>query len=321
MSRWRVLLAVLVLLLVVGQPLLRRGGLGSWVVFGRNVTLTAGQRLDGHMVVFGGDAVVEPGAVVHGDVLALGGTIRIAGRVDGQAFAPSGDVTLAETAVVAGDVLGSRGVLRTPGAVVRGVVMGDGSGPDAPLLSRWREHCLLSLPGLWFGWPWGVGLAGNLIVWVLQVLLGSLVVVALGLLALLVVPKPAQRTSQALCRHPWQSVGVGFLTWLTALVGVPLLASTVIGIPLAAAIVIVVAAGLLFAWIPAGLALGQRALAGLRAGSEPLLAAAVGLAILAALTSIPCLGFIVIGAIGVWGLGAVIITRFGTMPYQERSSI
>ncbi len=321
MSRWRVLLAMLVLLLVVGQPLLRQGGLGSWVVFGQSVTLAAGQRLDGHMVVFGGDAIVEPRAVVHGDVLALGGAVRIAGQVDGQAFAPSGQVTLAETALVAGDVLATRGVLRTPGATVRGAVMGGSSSPGAPLFSHWRERCLLSLPGLWFGWPWGVGLAGNLAVWALQILLGSLVVVALGILALLVVPRPAQRASQALSHQPWQSVGAGVLTWLAALVGAPLLASTVIGIPLAAAIVLVVAAGLLFAWVPAGLALGQRALAGLRGGHQPLLAAAVGLAILAALTSVPCLGFIVIGAISIWGLGAVVMTRFGTTAYHEPSSI
>ncbi len=321
MARWRVLLAVLVLLLVVGQPLLRRGGMGSWVVFGRNVTLASGQRLDGHLVAFGGDAIVEPGATVHGDVLALGGAVRIAGQVDGQAFSPSGEVALAATAVVAGDVLASRGVLRAPGALVHGTVMGGGSSSGAPLLSRWRERCLLSLPGLWFGWPWGVGLAGNLVVWALQVLLGSLVVVALGLLALLAMPGRTERTSQALSHHPWQSVGAGLLTWLAALVGVPLLVSTVIGIPLAAAVVIVVAAGLLFAWVPAGLAVGERALAGLRAGREPLLAAAVGLAILAALTSIPCLGFVVIGAIGVWGLGAVVMTRFGTTPCRERPTI
>lgn len=318
MARWRVLLALLVLLLVIGQPVLRRGSIGSWVVFGRDVALAAGQQLDGHMVVFGGNATVEPGATVHGDVLALGGAVSIAGQVDGQAFAPSGEVTLAETAVVAGDVLAGRGVRRRPGALVRGMELGGHTSSGAPLLSQWRARCLLSLPGLWFGWPWGVGLAGNLFVWTLQVLLGSLVVVALGILVVLLAPGPAQRASQALSRQPWQSMGAGLLTWLLAVVGVPLLASTVIGIPLAAAGVLVVLAGLLFAWVPAGLALGQRALTGLRAGREPLLAAAVGLAILAALTSIPCLGFIVIGAIGVWGLGAVIMTRFGTTPYREQ---
>lgn len=320
MSRWRVLLAVLVLLLVVGQPLLRRGGLGSWVSFGRDVALAAGQQLDGHMVAFGGDAIVEPGAAVHGDVLALGGSIRIAGQVDGQAFAPSGEVALEGTAVVAGDVLASGGVLRQPGAIVRGEVMGGRTSGDTPLFSRWRQYCLLSLPSLWFGWPWGVGLAGNLFVWALQVLLGSIVVVALGILVLLIAPGPAQTASRALSRHPWQSAGAGALAWLVAIVGVPLLASTIIGIPVAAAIVIILAAGLLFAWIPAGLAVGQRALTG-RARREPLLAAAVGLAILAALTSVPCVGFVVIGTIALWGLGAVVMTRFGTTPYRERPSI
>ncbi len=320
MLRWRVLLALLVLCLVVGQPLLRRGGPGSWLAFGRDVTLAAGEQLDGHMVVFGGDAIVEPDAVVHGDVLSLGGSIRIAGRVDGQAYAPSGEVSLTGAALVAGDTLAARGVRRQPGAMVLGEIMGGNSAAGPSIFSHWRERCLLSLPGLWFGWPWGVWLAGNLFVWTLQVLLGSLVVVALGLLVLFIAPGPSQRTSQALSRYPWQSVGVGALAWLLALVGVPLLVSTIIGIPVAAAIVVILAAGLLFAWIPAGLTIGQRALSK-RAGREPLLAATAGLAILAALTSVPCVGFVVIGAISIWGLGAVVMTRFGTTPYRERRSI
>jgi len=317
MLRWRVLLAALVLLLVVGQPVLRRGNLGSRVVFGHDGALDGGQQLVGHLVVLGGDAIVGPGAAVRGDVLSLGGSVRIAGQVDGQAYAPSGQAFLADTAQVAGDVVASGGVLRQPGAIVGGEAMS--AHKSVPLLSHWRQYCLLSLPGLWFGWPWGVGLAGNLLVWALQVFLGTVVVVALGVLVVLVAPGPVDRASQALSHHPWQSIAAGVLAWLVAIAGVPLLISTIIGIPIAVAIIVAVAAGLLFAWVPAGLALGRRALKG-RARHEPLLAATVGLATLAVLTSLPGVGFAIIGAIALWGLGAVLMTRFGTVPYERPSS-
>lgn len=316
MARWRMLLTLLVLLLVLGQPVLRRGNLGCRVTFGRDAVLGAGCQLHGHMVVFGGDAIVAPEATVHGDVLALGGSIEVGGRVDGQAFAPSGRISLDPTATVLGDAVASGAVALQPGATVHGQVMSAQAGASAPLLSHWRHYCLLGLPGLWFGWPWGVGLAGNLFVWGLQVLLGSLVLVALGTLVLLIAPGPVQTASHALCRHPWQSVGAGVLAWLVTVVGTPLLASTIVGIPVAAAIVALVAAGLLVAWVPAGLAIGQHALRG-RARREPLLAAAVGLAALAALTSLPGVGLAVIGAIALWGLGAVLMTRFGTAPHHE----
>jgi len=316
MVRWRILLAVLVLLLVLGQPVLRRGGLGSQVVLGRDGQLASNLELRGHLVVLGGDAVVGPEATVHGDVLSLGGSIYVAGRVDGQAFAPSGHILLAPTATVEGDVV-ARSVEQQPGAVVHGEVLTAHS--HAPLLSHWRQYCLLTLPGLWFGWPWGVGLAGNLLVWALQVFLGSLVVVALGIPILLLAPRPVEMVSRALSQYPWHSVGVGVLAWLVAIVGTPLLVSTIVGIPVAAAVIVLVAAGLLFAWVPAGLAVGRRALRD-PARREPLLAASVGLAALAALTSLPCVGFVVIGTIGLWGLGAVLMTRFGTLPYRERPS-
>jgi len=317
MLRWRVLLAVTLLLLVVAQPVLRRGNVGSWIVFGHDGALSSGQELEGHLIVLGGDAIVGREATVHGDVVSLGGSLHIAGRVDGQAYAPGGKVLLADTASVAGDVLVSGSVLRQPGAIVGGEVMSAHESP--PSFSRWRQYCLLSLPGLWFGWPWGVGLAGNLLVWSLQVLLGTLAVVTLGILVMLVAPDPVERASHALSHCPRQSIGAGVLAWLLAIVGTPLLISTVIGIPVAAAIVALVAAGLLFAWVPAGLAIGKRALKG-RAHRQPLLAATVGLATLAVLTSVPCVSFVVIGAIALWGLGAVLVTRFGTVPYERPSS-
>ena len=302
MRRWRVLLTALILLLVLGQPALTRGGR---VVFGQDYHLAPGQRLEGGIVVLGGDVVLEPGSSARGDVLALGGSVRVAGRLEGRAQAPGGDVILTETALVQGDVVAAGRVLCPPGAVVQGRMV------------EGRQRWLLGLPGLWFGWPWGLGAGGNPLLWAAQALLGSLVAVAAGVLVVLLLPRPMRTVSQAVAGFPLQSLALGLLAWLAALLSVPALAITVIGIPAAVATVAVVALGTILAWVAVGLAAGERLLVALhRPGPSPHLAVAAGLGALALLASIPCLGLVVAGLAAVWGVGALLLTRLGTLPFE-----
>lgn len=319
MTRWRVLLVVLVLLLVLGQPLLTPGARGDRIVVGRDCTLAAGQRVDGDLVVFGGDIALEPGSRVCGSALALGGSLRVGGQVDGRAMAPSGQVSLEPTAVIGGDILAASDVARTAGAVIRGQVAdGVGRGFDPALVESLPGRCPLAFPGFWFGWPWGVGLAGSPLVWAIQVLLGSLVTAGVGLLVALLAPRQTRAAGDALARHPWRSAGLGLAAWLLiGLVAVPVFAATCIGLPLAAGAVVGLAVATLFGCIVAGLVVGDRALLALRLASRPpLLAVALGLAILSALAALPYLGLLVVAAVGVWGLGAVLLTCFGTRPFR-----
>jgi len=299
MWRWRMLLVVLILLLVLGQPILSRAVKHDRLVLGRDYTLGRNLRLDGDLTVFGGDVILEPGSQVSGDVLAFGGSIRIAGRVERQAVALSGDVRLDATGAVAGDILASGPVEAAPGARAGGQVI---SGYWAPVL--------------WFGWPWGFGF-GNILVWSVQAILGSLVAVALGILVVLVAPGPVRTAGQALVAHPWQSLGVSLLTGLVAVVGVPLLAVTVVGIPVAVVGLACLAAAVLLGAIVAARALGQRLLVAFNRPSQALLPpTVVGLLTLSLLTAVPCLGTSLLALAGGWGLGAVVLTRFGTVPFR-----
>jgi len=78
-------------------------------------------RRNGDRVRIGGDVTVDAGEVIDGDVVAIGGPVKVDGEVQGDVVAVGGSVTLGPTAVVEGDVTVVGGPLhRDPGAQVRG---------------------------------------------------------------------------------------------------------------------------------------------------------------------------------------------------------
>jgi hypothetical protein len=80
-------------------------------------------------VRFGGSVTVNQGEVVEGDVVAIGGSVRVDGQVSGNAVAIGGSMTLGPKADVQGDavVIGGR-LNRDPGAHIGGKVVDVGAG-------------------------------------------------------------------------------------------------------------------------------------------------------------------------------------------------
>ena len=294
---WALVLVLVLLLLVLGHPLLSRGWRSTYLVLGREATLRAGETVAGDLVVVGGSAHVEPGAVVQGDAIAFAGSLTAGGRVQGDAVALGGDVRLGETGQVTGRAAASGQVWQP-------------SGPTGarPFVGPW----------FWFGWPWGVGLVGNPLVRAAQVALGCLVVGLLGVLLALVAPQPLQAAGRALQSHPWQSLIAGLLASLLGLVGLPVLAITLIGLPVAAGAALVLLGALALGLGAMAALLGERLLAILSVRRpSPTLTMETGL--LAALllgTGVPCLGVPLLGLAGAWGMGAVLLTRFGQGPFR-----
>ncbi len=76
------------------------------------------------IVKFGKDIHVAEGEVVEGDVVAIGGDIRIDGKVTGDVVATAGDITLGPTAEVLGDVVATFGeVTAEAGAKTEGEII------------------------------------------------------------------------------------------------------------------------------------------------------------------------------------------------------
>lgn len=281
------------------------------VIFGEDFTVESGETIEEDVVALGGDVEVKHGGRVEGDLAALGGEVAIVGEVTGSVVAIGGDVRLAATAVVGGDLIVPFGEIeRAQGAVVRGQVLQEFT-PDfrRPRFGTFHFRDVTTWPGIFF-----FGFLGNLF----QTLFTILALLALGILAVVLVPAPMVRVRNALAAYPAQSLGLGFLSLLGAAIVLVLLVFTCIGIPLA----IILGGGLMlaaaFGWVTVGLFVGERLLTATQAKQRsPVFAVAIGTLLISIIAHFPvCLGFIFTLGIASWGLGAVLLTRFGTRPYS-----
>ncbi len=288
---------------------------GGKVVFGSAYTLRDGETLAGDLVIFGGSATVEQNAVVDGDIAIFGGSLSISGRVTGSISAMGGSVNLNETSVVEGDVQ-TMGVVvnQIEGALVKGSVTTEN--PDNLNLPKinpfsWLQNNASPAIGGAFR-SIGAGLWA-----ILQAL-------ALGLISLLIAllaPRPTSRVTHAITSAPGVSAGMGVLTFIVAPALILVLAVTIILIPFSLLGIVVIFAATVFAWAAVGQEVGNR-LAGLFKvqWAEPV-AAGIGAAFLSLLASllsvILCFNWILVAAVLAFGLGGIVLSRFGTQDYPS----
>jgi hypothetical protein len=326
MTRQRIgiiLLFALVMLALAVVPVAAQGGEPGKLVVGGTYTLRSGQQLSGDLGVVGGQATVEQGATVNGDVLVAGGSLLVAGRINGDIAVFGGSVSLERTAVVTGDLVTFGGsVQRSPGAVVRGEVR-DGGAVDIPGLpgtllfpgvdrfSSTQEIGLQRSPGQW------------LVFMLVRAIRTGVMIMALAALALLVAllwPKGVKRLGQTALQQPVVVILVGLLSWVVGIGLFVFLVITICLIPLAILLALVLFVAVLLAWVVAGWLVGRSLLAAFKARNATVVSeAALGTLALATIYFlvgiIPCTEFIFGVLIASLGLGAIVLTRFGTRPY------
>ncbi|MEJ5311880.1 MAG: polymer-forming cytoskeletal protein [Anaerolineae bacterium] len=312
------------------------------VIFGP-YTLAAGNTATGDMTVFGGPATLKPDSNFNGDLTVFGtldieesanlngtlvvfGDANIAGNVDGDVLV-IGALVLRETAYVSGDVSATGAIDQRDGAVVDGEITpfserefdfdrdfpievpppSTGPNPSVTIHSRpvWVQ-------GLW------------------NTLKAIVSVVVLSLLALVIVsiwPQQTERVGRAIEEAALTSFGMGLLVYLVAFIVLTLLAITICLSPFALLGWLVVGVGLLLGWIALGLILGKRILTSLfnQPQPQPVAAAVVGTAVLTlvlAMTRVfwPIHGILMFVLVPL-ATGAVLLTRFGTMPYATQGGV
>ena len=305
----RSLLVVLLcsLLIITWLPVAAQEINGDKIVFGQSFTLESGDRLNGNLTVFAGDVTLRKGSHVRGDVALLGGSLNHMGSVGGSIAIFGGRVLLADESVVHGDLITIGGrVERAAGAVVGGDVM---SGPRIPALPLAPKLNLSGADSLLDAAPFSH--LGRFLAWELRTLGWCLLLTLLGLLAVSFAPRGMRRMSGCVSRETALSLAVGLLTLvISALVG-PLL---VLVCGLGLLVWLATAVAFLVGWLAAGLSLGRAILARLRVEhSTSLGEMAVGVFLLTFLARVPwCLGYLVTLTAGAIGVGAVVLTKFGT---------
>jgi hypothetical protein len=311
---------VLAVLLVVGaflvpaQPALaQRGG---HTIFGQDYTLASGERLAGDLVVLGGTTHLEPGSVVDGNITVMGGETVIEGLVHGDVVAMGGSLELGARADVGGDLVAFGNVRRHSGATVRGdLVTGAGVARHLEGLPRMLPERVAPAPQV----PQSAGLSESLswLTSLLRQVLGLATVLAAAALLTILFSTQLARVTHTMSSAWLQSAGVGALTAVVALILAPMLAITCIGLPVSFVVIVALGLAVLLGWTGAGHIVGESVA---RAANLRLTASVgkvlLGVGLISLIAMLPCLGFLITLTLAAWGLGATVLTRFGTRPYE-----
>jgi hypothetical protein len=156
----------------------------------------------------------------------------------------------------------------------------------------------------------------------LKALATVVLVTVVAALVAIFLPQPLERVSQAVLVAPVNSWGIGFVTAILAALVSATLVITVCLLPFGGLVFLAALVAGVFGWIALGLIVGLRVLEQLKARDiTPVMGAMAGSAILSLIAaaiwiiSECCLGWPFVILVGSFGLGAVVLTRFGTQEY------
>ncbi len=279
----------------------------SRLIVGGNYTLEDGDSLNEDLLILGGHAVLEDGSTLNGDILMLGGSLDAAGKVNGDINVAGGMLDIQATAIINGDVnTAGSSLQRDPDAIISGEITTEHTGPIFVTPSG------LELPQFNMGVTSPVSFFGFL----LRVILWAL----LAMLLALFLPNQLQNISRTAVTQPLISGGLGLLTVVVLPLALLLIALTILLIPVSLVGIILLVVAWAYGLIALGTELGNRFGQIFKSQWHPALAAGAGTFLLMLVingieVAIPCLGLLPKFVVGVIGLGAVLLSRFGTQLY------
>jgi hypothetical protein len=255
------------------------------------------------IIKIGSDVVIEEGQKVR-HVITIGGQITVSGAVESHVVAVGGSVVLTKTAFVGGNVVTLGGV----------IVMARDSQVNGNLMemnsSNLYDTLTTALSSEWEGWSWIFAVISLAIFLVLMV-------VALLIVALL--PKPVRVVADAIGENTFKVVLCGLLGLVLIAPLALLLTISVVGIALIPLEVIVVVCSILLGFIAVGQLIGRKVYQLLKRPNPGMIRETFwGLIILWLIGWLPYIGWMAKAIAIVIGLGAALVTRFGT--YQGGKS-
>jgi hypothetical protein len=239
---------------------------------------------------------------IGGSVTALSG-----GRVMRDAVAIGGDVHLKANAHVERNAVAIGGeILKEEGASLGGSEVAILSGAKHLVPAFWKW----SLLDIFYG-----SYLASLMLHILMVL----VIAALGIILLLFVPGPLQIISSTIRQSALKSAGWGVGSIVVILLLLIFPTGSLLGIVLVPVLVVAVAVVAVLRCVASGLLVGERTVSA-SAGSlmKPFL---VGMLILAAIGLVPLVGGFVFLVANLFGVGAVLVSRFGRMQPSAAGSL
>jgi hypothetical protein len=311
----KVLLSTLVLIVAMSFPVTAFAGsnVDGRVVLGGTYTLEGGDTLDGDLAIFGGVATLEVESLVTGSVLVLGGNLEAYGHINGDLVLLGGNANLSSTTVINGDVFTVGGNVNRAGARIDGEFV---TGENIVVPFDFDSFEFQS----WSGFPFEA-FRFSFRARVLSYLFTSFVLAALAILVVLLFPKPADQVAATVIEQPAISGGMGLLTCVVAIPLFIVMAITICLLPVSFLGIVLFVVAWIYGMVAVGFEVGKRLLTALDQEFQPVLAAGLGTLVvslvLGGIGFIPCVGWLGSFVVGLIGLGAVLLTRFGSRPYPE----
>ena len=282
------------------------------VVIGQNFILQEDQVLNGDLAIVGATAILKEGSRVNGDIALIGGVLRVSGTITGNIQALGGSVELMQTAVVDGSLFNfSSNLTQQDGAVINGQQIS-----SLPFKFNFGNITVPETPGIVIN-PFQriAGFVGKLLWSILQILALS----ALAMLVVLLVPKSTERMAKSISKQPFVHWGIGLLSVFSIPVILVILMITIILIPISLVGFIIFALSMIYGWIALGYTVGSRLFSNKNHSLSPAVIAGLGTLIITVIARfaaiVPCVGWTVGAALSLFGLGAIVLTRFGTRDY------
>jgi hypothetical protein len=268
------------------------------LICGASASLAALEGIEGRypsIVRIGENVVVLRGATVK-TAVSVGGDVTVLGKVLEDAVAIGGSVDLADTAMVGGNVVSIGGeVITAPGAIVQGETTNVALAGFNPMVAFVVKGGLLKTIAV-------ISMLSFIGFLVLVVILVAIFTPQLGLV------------SATIEKQLVKSLLIGVLVGLIFIPIIVILAISIVGIILIPVWMVLIGTAGLFGYVGAGHFIGKRTLYVLRVkGKSMLTETLVGIILLAAVGLIPFLGFIVKALVACIGLGAVALSKFGTV--------
>jgi hypothetical protein len=282
------------------------------ILFGENFTLKSGETLKGDLVVFGGNVITEKDSTVTGAIIIFGGTLIADGNVKGDVVLIGGSMKLGEDCHIRGSVVTFGGAVdRADGAKIDGDIVNNPRGPvninpDLPSVPEVPDVPEVPVLQRAFDPMWqGLQLFGQ-----------ALILALLAALLVAFIPDHLSRVGQASSSQAVVAGGMGLLTLVLFPAALFTMIVTLILIPVAALAILLLAIAALYGWIAVGVEVGVRLVRMLNQNWALPISAMLGTFLMTIVVNginfIPCIGWIAPFIVTIVGLGAVIMTRFGT---------
>jgi hypothetical protein len=282
---------------------------GDQTIIKDSFILKTGQTLNGNLDVISGTTRLESGSIVNGNVSIVQGELTASGIINGDLSCVNCKGSVADSAEISGNLT----VLGTELTV----------SPKAKISHNSSFNLPFNLGNINFGdlvkQMQAQQSRPTLVARILMTLFVVLAMSALSVLVALLFPRGTRNVASAIAAQPLAAWGVGFLAVLVVEVGSVIMLFTLILIPVSVVLQLALVAAIVFGYVGLGFEVGHRlSTSSNQTWSEPI-AAGVGTLLLGMIIGIvswvPVLGFLILIITPFFGLGAVVLSIFGSRAF------